>query len=111
MLTDKGFLSGDGYAHETVTIEGTSKGLTTATWQPTATDTGHVIAFITNRGSAISYTYDGTTVTTTVGHIMNNGDQIKVEGHHNITNFKAIRLGGDSPSNGTLDVTYERKPS
>lgn len=100
-------LSGDGYAHETLTVDNTAggKGFTTSTWQ-SGGDFSNVAALVTNRGRSVSYTYDGTTVTSTVGHLLQHGDQIKVEGQHNIIKFKAIAL--TSSENGTLDVTFER---
>lgn len=51
------------------------------------------------------FTIDGTTVTTTVGHLIDVGDIVTVEGAHAVRNFKCIRTGGTS---GAAFATYYR---
>jgi len=53
----------------------------------------------------IRWTMDGTTPTTTVGHLANRFDIIVITGTFNIKNFKAIRTGATS---ATLDTTFLR---
>jgi len=58
------------------------------------------------RTAEISFTYDGTTPTTTVGQLAEAGDFLIVNGHDSIMRFKAIRTGATS---GQLDCTYTQQ--
>lgn len=95
----------EAFAHESVTVDATAGGvsLTAATYAPGGRP-GAVKAVITCETAQVRYTYDGTAPTTTVGHLLESGSAIIVEGPGNISKFKAIRTGGTS---GTLKVTYE----
>lgn len=102
MAIAKYLLSGDGSAHEAVTVADSSIGFTTATYA--ALKCSHLRAVVTAEGGIMRYRYDGTAPTTTVGHLLSHGDTVIVEGGNNVKNFRAIRLGTKS---GTLQTTYE----
>lgn len=59
-----------------------------------------VVETLTN---AIWYTLDGTTPSSTNGHLLNAGDQVTLENYTKIKNFKAIRTAG---SDATVYITY-----
>jgi len=101
----KRLLSGDGFAHESITVTGTAIGFTTGKWRPTGSDPQSVRAFITAHAGMMRYRYDGSDPTDSSGHLLGSGDSIEIEGYVNVSQFKAIRVGDVS---GVLDVTYER---
>lgn len=90
--------------HESITVAATAVGFTSATITPT---TGRPCsrAFVTAETAQMRYTYDGTTPTSAVGHLLDVGDVLAVEGITNVVNFKAIRT---TASSGTLMCTYDR---
>lgn len=53
-------------------------------------------AHITVSGDAIRYTYDGTTPTATVGHLVADGGEIILVGGNNVQNLQLIRVTGDA---------------
>lgn len=86
-------------AHESVAVSTTAVGLTATAqdgYPPTA-------AIITVEGADIRYCFDGTTATTTVGHIASNGDVITLVNRDQINRFSAISKDGAS---ATLKVTH-----
>ena len=99
-------ITGDGYTFETITVADTAIGFTAATWRvsPATVGNSFVRAHVTATGGAMRYRYDGTSPTSSVGHMLSHGDSIDMDGTVNISNFKAIRSGAN---NGTLHVTYE----
>ncbi len=83
------------------TIGATSTSLTTTTVD------GKMSAFRAVIGCETAqcrFRYDGPAPTATVGHILNPGDRLVLEGRQNISNFSIIRTGGTSAS---LMVTLE----
>lgn len=94
------------FARETVTIDDTAGGvsLTSATYAP-ATFGPASRAYISVETAQIRFTYNGTAPTTSLGHILEAGDILIIEGIQHIGNFKAIRTGSTS---ATIQVTYER---
>ena len=86
-------------AHESVTVDATvgGVGLTATTYLRARK------AFLTLETAQIRFTLDGTTVTSSVGHLMEVGQILTLENPDEIRNFRAIRTG----SSGTLKVTYE----
>lgn len=92
--------------HETVTVDNTGggKGFTASVITPTSGRPAQR-AFLTLETASIRFTYDGTAPTTTVGHLMNAGDVLVIEGIANVSAFRAIRTGSTS---GALVCTYER---
>ena len=84
--------------HESVTVAGTAIGITSTPQDGVAP----FAAVLTVEGAQISFTVDGTTPTSTVGHQANPGDVIELAGRAEVQNFQAIRTGGVS---ATLKVT------
>ena len=60
-------------------------------------------AFLALETAQIRFRYDGGDPTATVGHLMNPGDILTLEGI-GVNNFRAIRTGS---TDGLLSVTYE----
>lgn len=83
-------------AHESITVAGTAVGLTDATFGNANR------AFLTVETAPIRFTIDGTTPTSTVGHLANPGDVIELEGQDELVQFLAIRVGASA----TLKATY-----
>ena len=65
---------------------------------------GAMEAFITNYGANILYTYDGTTPTSTVGHVLADGGILILKGQNQMENFKCYAQGSTS---SLLSITYE----
>ena len=63
-------------------------------------------AFLSLDGGDIRYTYDGTTPSATVGHILSNGGALVLTGQNQIKQFKCFKYGND---NSTISITYERE--
>ena len=61
--------------------------------------------FCTLETAQIRYTLDGTAPTTTVGHLLEIGDTLTIQGRDNIVRFRAIRTGSTS---GTIMATFFR---
>lgn len=96
------------FASEALTIDSTAGGIafTAATYAPTGGVPKRAKrAFVTAETAQMRYTYDGTAPTSTVGHILEAGQSITVEGYTNVSAFRAIRTGGTS---GALYVSFER---
>lgn len=90
------------FAHETLTVTNAVQVLTAATY---AVGNRYAqAAFITLEDAEIRYTYDGTTPSGTVGHLLTAGSSLELHGYHDISTFKAYRAGGVDAS---LRVTYE----
>lgn len=88
-------------SHESITVAGTALGFTAANLTRTG---GQVVgALVSAETAQMRYCVDGTTATSTVGHLLEAGDVIEVFGANNLAKFSAIRTGGTS---GTLKVTY-----
>jgi len=105
------FTNGPGraYAHEAITVDNTvgGKGFTSTVVRAfNATTTVKTVAsevLVSAETAEMRYTVDGTTVTSTVGHLLSIGDVVVIAGLSNIDNFRAIRTGGTS---GVLRVTF-----
>lgn len=93
----------DAYAHESITVSATAIPLTFTNIVPTTGRPAERL-LVTLETDNVRYTYDGTTPTATVGHLLNVGDVLTLNGHGNIRRFQAIRVTTDA----TLKVTYER---
>ena len=87
-------------AYESVTVDNTvgGVGLTAATYGRATK------AFLTLEDAQIRFTKDGTTVTTSVGHLLQVGQTVDLEDQFEIINFRAIKTG---KSSGKLKVTYK----
>ena len=62
-------------------------------------------AVLTLQTAPIRYTLDGTTVTSSLGHVANPTDVIGLNNPQELETFRAIRTGATS---GTLSVSYYR---
>ena len=102
------------YAHESIAVDATAggKALTAATYNATLIANGQVTnrrpvrALITVEDQSLRWTVDGTTVSSTVGHLAAaTSDPFMLEGYDAITQFRAIRATGTSSN---IRVTYFR---
>lgn len=93
-----------GYDREDITVDNTSGGVSLDA-TILATEPRPKRAYITVEDAQIRFTYDGTSPTSSLGHILNPMDSLYIEGVGNMSLFRAIRTGGTS---GSLCVTYER---
>ena len=96
--------SASAFAFETLTVADTALGFTAATYQP-VNDVGAKRALVTCAVAQVRFRYDGTDPTSAVGHILDAGDKLEIEGYTNISLFRAIRSGASS---GIISVTFER---
>lgn len=88
-------------AHESITVADTAIGFTAAQLARTG---GQVIGvFLTAETAQMRYCVDGTTATSTVGHLLETGDIMELWGQNSLKNFSAIRTGATS---GAIKVTY-----
>ena len=90
---------------EQITVANTAIGFTSTKVEPDGSGGGRqaTTASCRVRTAEISFTYDNTAPTTTVGQLAEIGDQIVVSGHDNVMRFRAIRTGSTS---GQLDCVY-----
>src|SRR3989304_1501767 len=87
--------------HESITVAGTAVGFTAA--QLTRTGGQVIGAAVTAETAQMRYCTDGTTATSTVGHLFETGDGVNMWEMNDLAKFSAIRTGSTS---GTLKVTY-----
>ncbi len=91
-------LLGADYANfESVTVAATSKALTSGTYGDAQ------YAFITVETAAVRFTVDGTTVSATIGHILEPGDTLQLNRNSQIAEVRFYRRDGVS---ATLRVSY-----
>jgi hypothetical protein len=91
-------------AFEQITVAGTAIGFTAASITPAGRPESNAqLASCRLRTAQISFTYDGTTPTATVGELLEVGDRIEVRGHDLLRLFRGIRTTGTS---GQLDCHY-----
>jgi glucose uptake protein GlcU len=89
-------------AFEQITVANTAIGFTAS--KITGAAFGQAtIAICTLRTAEISYTFDGTTPTTTIGMLWQIGESKQFNGHDVLVLFRAIRTGGTS---GQLDCSF-----
>ena len=95
-----------GFAYEQLTVTSGVQVLTPAKYKDSVTSGGASSAFITNYGAAIRYTYDNlTTPSATVGHVLQDGGILVLQGQNQMANFKCYALSSDS----VISATYERE--
>ena len=96
------------FGFETITVAAAAGGIgpTLATINP-ATKGYACRGVFTVETAQIRYRYDGTAPSSTVGHILNAGDVLELEGIINLQNLLFIRTTGSS---ATVQATYERVP-
>lgn len=90
-------IGSDAAVHESLTVDATvgGKAFTTAG--------ANRYAFITCETAQVRFTTNGTAPTTTVGHLLNPGDILKLDSNADIAAFRAIRTGSVS---GVLKATF-----
>ena len=86
---------------ESVTVSTVAIGITA-----TLTDNQENIALVTCEGATVRFRLDGTAPTASVGHILEPGDALKLEGSE-LLNFLAIRKDG---TDATLRVSVGVRP-
>lgn len=94
-----------GYSTETLTVADSVQVLTPTKYKDSVTSGGATDAFITLEQGQIRYYYDGTSPTSTTGHILDIGGSLVLRGQNQMSQFKCIRTGTTS---GIITVTYER---
>lgn len=93
------------YKYESITVAATAIGLTAANMTTLPAGSGQIFgrAVCTVEDAQIRFRYDGTSPTSSEGHIANIDDEIKLD-KHEAPLFKAIRTGSTSAK---LKVSYE----
>lgn len=94
-----------GYAFEQLTVTNAVQVLSPSKYMVATTPGGALSAFLTSETDSIRYTYDGTTPTTTVGHLLLKNQSIVLVGQNQMSQFKCIRVTTDA----TISITYERE--
>ena len=94
-----------GFAFEQLTVTSGVQVLTPTKYKDSVTSGGASSAFLTNYGAAIRYTYDGTTPSTTVGHVLPDGGILVLNGQNQMSAFKCYAVSGNSE----ISVSYERE--
>ena len=87
--------------HESITVAGTAIGFTAAKIVQTAGTAA--MAVLTTEDAPIRFTVNGTTPTSTVGHLIQPSATVIICGSLDINKFRSIRTTGTS---GTAVVTY-----
>ena len=88
--------------YEAITVADTAIGFTAAKLLTTTKKIARAV-FCTLETAQIRFTIDGTTPTTSIGHLLEIGQTLTLENVADLTNFRAIRTGSSS---GSLRVTY-----
>lgn len=91
------------HAHESITVSSTPIGITATLLVSTPTTNNpyssarHAVeALLTVETDAIRYTLDGTTVSDTVGHKLDAGDELIVQGHGNLSKLRMAKVTNDA---------------
>lgn len=97
-----------GFSFEQLTITNAVQVLTPSKYAPTGAENtgGASSAFLTNYGAAILYTYEGTTPSATVGHVLPDGGMLVLTGQNQMSQFKCFR---QASTDSLISVTYERE--
>jgi len=93
-----------GYSHEELAVTTSVQVLTPSKYADASG--GATDAFITLNGGNIRYTYDGTTPSGTVGHVLLDGGILVLKGQNQMSQFKCYQTGS---ARSELSVTYERE--
>ena len=94
-----GMFQGTGFEVITVTT-GAAIGLSTTVYTSKT-----MRALMTVENGSFRYRYDKVNPTTTIGHVVNSGDIIGINGYPNMSQFKMIAISGTA----TVMVTYENE--
>ncbi len=95
-----------GFGFEALTVTNSVQVLTPSKYMESNTSGGASEAFLTNYGAAIRYTYDGTTPSSTVGHVLSDGGVLVLKGQNQMASFKCFRL---SSTDSEISITYEKE--
>jgi hypothetical protein len=95
-----------GFAYEQLTVTTSVQTLTASKYAAAQGYESGASAFITVLGGNIRYTYDGTTPSATVGHVLMDGGILVLVGQNQMGQFKCYQYGSASSE---LSVTYERE--
>ena len=96
--------------HESITVSSTPIGITASLYlvktlsgydSPNQTTKSAKAAFLTVETNSVRVTLDGTTVSSTAGHLLAAGDTLMVYGNQNITELRMARVTNDA----TVKVT------
>ena len=90
---------------ETITVSTTAIGCTSTQVRKFSSGVRQeaTSAFFTAEGANARYRMDGTDPTASVGHLLNSGEALTVDGLENLTKLRFIR---DDATDVTLSVTY-----
>ena len=89
------------FAFETITVN-TAIGFTVATITNTRSETA-IKAVVTVETAQIRYRVDGENPSSTVGHVLDDGDVLVLQGESEILDFRAIKTTG---TNGKIQCTF-----
>ena len=95
-----------GIAFEQLTVSNSVQVLTPSKYKDSTTSGGCSNALVSLETADIRYTYDGTTPTSTVGHLLTSGNSIVLSGQNQMSQFKCIRAAS---TDSTISITYERE--
>lgn len=95
-----------GFAFEQLSVTTAVQVLTPSKYKDAETSGGALSALVTLESGDIRYTYDGTTPTSTVGHLLRDSGNIVLSGQNQISQFKCYQSGS---LGSTISVTYERE--
>ena len=89
---------------ESISVTGTAVGFTTETLKPTG-DRSMKGVYVTVETAEVRFRLDGTNPTSTVGHLLQVGDILRLDNISDMANARFIRTGATS---GLLMVSYLR---
>ena len=95
-----------GFAYEQLTVTAGVQVLTPSKYAGAQNYEAGASASITILGGDIRYTYDGTTPSATVGHVLRDGGVLVLHGQNQMSQFKAYRYGA---ADVELSCTFERE--
>ena len=95
-----------GFSFEQLSVTTAVQVLTPAKYKDSDTVGGASNAYLTLESGDIRFTYDGTTPSGTVGHILTDGNALILSGQNQISQFKCFQYGG---TGSTISITYERE--
>jgi len=90
------------FGYEEIVVSNTAVGLTPSKIDPF--NTGRAVAFITVKGAAVCFRYDGGTPTNATANYLEPGDTLLLNNIAKLKNFLAISRDGGS---ALLGVNYE----
>lgn len=96
-----------GYNFEQLAVTTAVQVLTPSKYKNSETSGGASNALLSVETGDIRYTYDGTTPSGTVGHILKKNESIVLAGQNQMSQFKCFQESASVGS--TITVTYERE--